>query len=70
LEIIWRKVDEHIPDLLVLDHTPQLCASLQDLVVSQKVILQDKSSCFSVFCMVYTFNFYLHIQFLYCSFKY
>ena len=53
LEIIWRKVDERIPDLLVLDHTPQSRASLQDLVVSQTVILQDKSSCFSVFCMVY-----------------
>ena len=68
LEIIWRKVDEHISDLLALDHTPQSRASLQNLlVVSQKVILQDTSSCLSALCMVYTFNFYLHIQFIYCS---
>ena len=61
LETIREKVDKvyidpHIPDLLVLDHTPQSRALLQDLVVSQKVILQDKSSCFSALCMAYGFG--------------
>lgn len=61
LEIIKAKTDEvyidpHIPDLLVLDHTPQSRALLQDLVVSQKVILQDKSSCFSALCMAHGFG--------------
>ena len=36
-------IDPHVPDLLVLDHTPESRALLQDLVVSQKVILQDKN---------------------------
>lgn len=48
-------IDPHIPDLLVLDHTPQSRALLQDLVTSNKVILQDKSSCFSALCMVHGF---------------
>ena len=48
-------IDPHIPDLLVLDHTSQSRALLQDLVISQKVILQDKSSCFSALCMVHGF---------------
>jgi len=61
LEIIRAKtdmvyIDPHIPDLLVLDHTPQSRALLQDLVISQKVILQDKSSCFSALCMVHGFG--------------
>lgn len=49
-------IDPHIPDLLVLDHTPESRGLLQDLVTSQKVILQDKSSCFSALCMVYGFG--------------
>ncbi len=49
-------IDPHVPDLLVLDHTPKSRALLQDLVVSQKVILQDKSSCFSALCMVHGFE--------------
>mmetsp|Transcript_13790 Transcript_13790/g.27914 ORF Transcript_13790/g.27914 Transcript_13790/m.27914 type:complete len:612 (-) Transcript_13790:1074-2909(-) len=51
-------IDPHVPDLLVLDHTPQSRALLQDLVVSQKVVLQDKSSCFSALCMVHGFGNY------------
>ena len=49
-------IDPHIPDMLVLDHTPQSRALLQDLVIAQKVILQDKSSCFSALCMVHGFG--------------
>ncbi len=61
LDIIKAKtkkvyIDPHVPDLLVLDHTPESRALLQDLVVSQKVILQDKSSCFSALCMVHGFG--------------
>mmetsp|Transcript_26726 Transcript_26726/g.62457 ORF Transcript_26726/g.62457 Transcript_26726/m.62457 type:complete len:602 (+) Transcript_26726:151-1956(+) len=61
VEIIRAKadkvyIDPDVPDLLVLDHTPQSRALLQDLVVSQKVILQDKSSCFSALCMVHGFG--------------
>lgn len=61
LEIIKAKadkvyIDPHIPDLLVLDHTPQSRALLQDLVISHKVILQDKSSCFPALCMAHGFG--------------
>jgi len=61
LEIINAKadtvyIDPHIPDLLVLDHTPTSRELLQDLVISQKVILQDKSSCFSALCMAHGFG--------------
>ncbi|OEU17417.1 S-adenosyl-L-methionine-dependent methyltransferase [Fragilariopsis cylindrus CCMP1102] len=49
-------IDAHIPNLLVLDHTPESRALLQELVVSQKVILQDKSSCFSALCLVHGFG--------------
>lgn len=49
-------IDPHVPDLLVLDHTPQSRAMLQDLVISQKVVLQDKSSCFSALCMAHGFG--------------
>lgn len=49
-------VDPHVPDLLVLEHTPKSRALLQDLVLSKKVILQDKSSCFSALCMVHGFE--------------
>ena len=61
LEAIKAKADKvymdpHVPDLLVLDHTPESRALLQDLVISQKVILQDKSSCFSALCIVHGFE--------------
>ena len=48
--------DEHVSNLLVLDPTPETRAMLQPLVLENKVILQDKSSCFSALCMVHGFD--------------
>jgi putative methyltransferase len=49
-------LDPHVPDLLVLDPTAESRALLQDLVVSNRVVLQDKSSCFSALCLVHGFD--------------
>ena len=46
-------VDEHVPDLLVL--SPSITSRLydHDLVKSGKIVLQDKSSCFSALVLAY-----------------
>jgi len=46
-------VDEHVPDLLVL--SPAITSRLYDheLVKSGKIVLQDKSSCFSALVLAY-----------------
>ena len=46
-------VDEHVPDLLVL--SPSIMSRLydHDLVKSGKIVLQDKSSCFSALVLAY-----------------
>ena len=49
-------IDAHVPDVLVVPPTPQTRSALQDLVASQKIILQDKSSCFSALCLVHGFD--------------
>ena len=50
IKIIYA--DPQIPDLYVVEPTAENRSLLQDLVVSQKVILQDKASCFSAFCLM------------------
>ena len=49
-------MDPHVPDLIVMEHTPQTRRLLQPLVETQKVILQDKSSCFSALCLVHGYS--------------
>eukprot|EP00980_Cylindrotheca_fusiformis_P003478 scaffold779_cov92-Cylindrotheca_fusiformis.AAC.2 len=49
-------MDRHVPDVLVLPPTASTRGSLQDLVTSHQVILQDKSSCFSALCLVHGFD--------------
>lgn len=47
--------DAHVPDLLVLP--PSSTALLQtEARLSQSIILQDKSSCFTALCLVHGFN--------------
>ena len=48
--------DSHVPDVLVLRPTPENRSLLQDYVLSNQVVLQDKSSCFSAFCLVHGFE--------------
>ena len=49
-------LDKHVPNLLVLPPTPETRAMLQDFVVSNQIVLQDKSSCFSALCLVHGFD--------------
>lgn len=49
-------IDPHVPHLLVMDHTSDSRAILQDLVASNKVVLQDKSSCFPALCLIHGFD--------------
>jgi len=49
-------VDEHVPDLFVVEPTPENRGLLQDLLMSNKIILQDKSSCFSALCLMCGFD--------------
>ncbi|CAJ1935152.1 unnamed protein product [Cylindrotheca closterium] len=51
-----RYVDPHVPNVLVFPPTASTRANLQELVKSQQVVLQDKSSCFSALCMVHGFD--------------
>jgi putative methyltransferase len=49
-------IDPHVPDVIVLPPTASSRESLQDFVTSHKVVLQDKSSCFSALCLVHGFE--------------
>ena len=44
-------VDAHVPDLIVLP--PATCLHNHELVKSGKIVLQDKSSCFSSLCLIH-----------------
>jgi putative methyltransferase len=48
--------DAHVPDVLVMPPTSTTRGLLQPFVASNKVVLQDKSSCFSALCMVHGFD--------------
>lgn len=49
-------VDPHVPDLMVVEPTAKIRSLLQEFVTSHKVVLQDKSSCFSALCLVHGFE--------------
>lgn len=49
-------MDPHVPDLLVVAPTPENRALLQEYVTSHRILLQDKSSCFSALCLVHGFD--------------
>lgn len=49
-------MDPHVPNLLVVEPTPENRALLQEFVSSHQVILQDKSSCFSALCLVHGYD--------------
>jgi putative methyltransferase len=48
--------DAHVPDIIVVEPTAKNRELLQDLVTSHKIILQDKSSCFSALCLMHGFD--------------
>ena len=48
--------DAHVPDVLVMPPTSTTRGLLQPFVASNKIVLQDKSSCFSALCMVHGFD--------------
>ncbi|KAG7344054.1 16S rRNA m5C 967 methyltransferase [Nitzschia inconspicua] len=49
-------IDPDVPDLLVIDATPENRALLQEFVLSNEIVLQDKSSCFSALCLVHGYG--------------
>jgi putative methyltransferase len=55
-------VDAHVPDLLVLP--PGTSLHGHQLVTSGKVVLQDKSSCFSALCLIHGSNQFLEGDYL------
>lgn len=49
-------IDQHIPNVVVLPPTSSTRANLQELMQSNQIVLQDKSSCFSALCLVSGFS--------------